>query len=126
MGIVYLAALAAAVLMLRYIIRHLRKGGGCCGAHEAPAKHIRAADRDRSHYPYHYTVQIAGMVCGNCAKRVENLFNETGSCLAKADLADKSAVIHTKQRMTRTECAEMLDQIGFTLIDIRQHRAKPA
>ena len=85
--IVYFAALAAVIaLMIGYMVRHLRSGGGCCGTHEAAPKAVRPADRDLSHYPYHYTAQIDGMVCGNCVRRAENAFHGLG-CLASVDLA---------------------------------------
>lgn len=122
MKIICFAALAAVIaLLIGYIVRHLNNGGGCCGTHEAPAKRIRAADRNPSHYPYHYTVQIDGMVCGNCARRVENLFNETGNCFASVDLAKKSAEIYAKRKIERTECAKMLEDIGYTLIEREEH-----
>ena len=118
MVIVYFAALAAVIaLMIGYMVRHLRRGGGCCGEHKVPAKHIRAADRNPSHYRYHYTAKIEGMVCGNCVRRVENLFNETGDCFASVDLAEKVAEIHTNRKTERTECAKMLENIGYTLIE---------
>ena len=121
MVIVYFAALAAViVLMIGYMVRHLRSGGGCCGEHEVPAKHIRAADRNPSHYRYHYTAQIDGMVCGNCVRRVENMFHSQG-CLASVDLAKKTAMIHAKQQRNRQEIAKMLDEIGFTLIEWEEY-----
>ena len=122
MKILYFAAMAVIIaLIIRYMVRHLRSGGGCCGTHEASAKRIRAADRNPSHYPYHYTAQIAGMVCGNCARRVENLFNETGGCFASVDLAEKTAEIYTKRKIERTECAKMMENIGYTLIEWEEH-----
>ena len=122
MVILYFAALAAIIaLIVLYMVHHLRAGGGCCGSHEAPAKRIRAADRNPSHYPYHYTAQIEGMVCGNCARRVENLFNESGDCFASVNLAERCAEIYTKRKTERTECAKKLEHIGYTLIEWEEH-----
>ena len=117
MVILYFAALAAVIaLMIRYIVHHLRNGGGCCGAHEAAPKAVRPADREPSHYRYHYTAQIEGIVCGNCVRRVENVFHSQG-CLASVDLAKNTAMIHAKQQLSRQEITKMLDEIGFTLIE---------
>jgi copper chaperone CopZ len=121
MVIVYFAALAAVIaLMIGYMVRHLRSGGGCCGTHEAAPKAVRPADRDLSHYLYHYTAKIEGMVCGNCVRRVENAFHGLG-CLASVDLAKKTAMIHAKQQRNRQEIAEMLNEIGFTLIEWEEY-----
>ena len=121
MEILYFAVLAAFIaVIIRYIMRHLRSGGGCCGEHEAAPKAVRPADRDLSHYPYYYTAQIDGMVCGNCVRRVENAFHGLG-CLALVDLAKKTARIHAKQQRNRQEIAKMLDEIGFTLIEWEEH-----
>ena len=121
MEILYFAALAAVIaLMIGYMVRHLRSGGGCCGTHEAAPKAVHPADRDLSHYPYHYTAKIEGMVCGNCVRRVENAFHSQG-CLASVDLAKKTAMIHAKQQLNRQETAKMLDDIGFTLIEWEEY-----
>ena len=117
MKYLYFVAAASFIFLIWFVISKLRHGGGCCGEHEAPAKRIRAADQNPSHYRYHYTAKIEGMVCGNCVRRVENLFNETADCFASADLAEKVVEIHTNRKTERTECAKMLENIGYTLIE---------
>lgn len=56
---------------IRSYAKKLRQGGGCCGEREPAEKKVRVADRNRSHYPYHAVLKIDGMVCANCARRVE-------------------------------------------------------
>ena len=51
-------------------IHHLRHGGGCCGEHDAPAKKVRAADTNKSHYPHHLVMGVDGMTCQNCQRHV--------------------------------------------------------
>ena len=74
------AVLIAALLLLaawalrRTLIRS-RKGGGCCGDHEAAEKKVTVSDRNKAHYPYAVSLQIGGMTCENCARKVENALN---------------------------------------------------
>jgi hypothetical protein len=117
-GIVMISVILVALLIWG-AIRKLLHGGGCCGEHEPPTAKIRTADRDLSHYPYRYTAEIDGMVCGNCVRRVENAFHGQG-CLAQIDLAAKSAKIASKRKLSRQETANWLDEIGFTLIELKE------
>ena len=72
-NIIIVLLLAAAVGYGIYsFVHHLRCGGGCCGEHEAAAKKVRVADRDRSHYPHRLVLGVDGMTCQNCQRRVEN------------------------------------------------------
>ena len=116
----YLIAAAVIALLLWYLCRKLRHGG-CCGTHEAPVQKHNVTDKDPAHYPFRYTAKIEGMVCGNCARRVENLFAETGQCLARIDLANKTAVVYAKRRTERTDCAKLLESAGFTLVEWEEH-----
>ena len=49
--IIVLILVAAVGYGIYSFIHHLRHGGGCCGEHDAPAKKVRAADTNKSHYP---------------------------------------------------------------------------
>ena len=50
--IIVLILVAAVGYGIYSFIHHLRHGGGCCGEHDAPAKKVRAADTNKSHYPW--------------------------------------------------------------------------
>ena len=50
--IIVLILVAAVGYGIYSFIHHLRHGGGCCGEHDAPAKKVRAADTNKSHYPH--------------------------------------------------------------------------
>ncbi|MBE5807156.1 MAG: heavy-metal-associated domain-containing protein [Clostridiales bacterium] len=96
------AALAAAVAALVAwaavcTVRRMRRGGGCCGEHEAPVAKSAVKDRDRAHYPYETELQIGGMTCDNCARRVENALNALPDTWARVDLGERQARVRTKQ-----------------------------
>ena len=74
--IMIITAVCGAALIIFSIINKIRHGGSCCGEHEATADKIRVADHDLSHYPYHYTAEIEGMICIHCVRNVENAFHK--------------------------------------------------
>lgn len=116
------AAVCGVILIVFSVIRKIRHGGGCCGEHEAAAAKIRAADRDPSHYPYHYTVGIEGMVCARCVRNAENAFHAAGGIYAVADLGSKSARLYAVHPLTRREAAAVLDGTGYTLTDFKEEK----
>ena len=102
--------LAAVVLICAYAvysyIRKLRVGGGCCGEREAAPKRVKVRDRDKRHYPYVLTVTVDGMVCANCARRVENALNSLDGVWARVeDVAPAAPPCAQSPRRTRPRCA---------------------
>ena len=88
--------IAVAVLFVGVIIfikRKIRYGSSCCGEKEKAVDRIQASDTDASHYPYHYLIKVEGMTCGNCARRVENAFHQTGEALARVNLGTKQVKV---------------------------------
>ena len=61
--IIVLILVAAVGYGIYSFIHHLRHGGGCCGEHDAPAKKVRAADTNKSHYPHRLVMGVDGMTC---------------------------------------------------------------
>ena len=66
---------AAIILLIRRMKKKLLHGASCCGEHEEPQPKVKVADKNIKHYDYHYEAAIEGMVCSNCATRVENALN---------------------------------------------------
>ena len=96
-NIIIVLLLAAAVGYGIYsFVHHLRCGGGCCGEHEAAAKKVRVADRDRSHYPYRLVLGVDGMTCQNCQRHVENALNTLPDTLAEVNLSAQNVTVWTK------------------------------
>ena len=98
-------------------VRHFRgKGGGCCGEREPAEKKVRVADRNRSHYPYHAVLKIDGMVCANCARRVENAINRMDGYWAEADVAGAWANVHCKEKPDLGQLKEAVRAGGYTVL----------
>ena len=94
--IIVLILVAAVGYGIYSFIHHLRHGGGCCGEHDAPAKKVRAADTNKSHYPHRLVMGVDGMTCQNCQRHVENALNVMPGTWAAVDLAAQNVTILTK------------------------------
>lgn len=97
----------------------LTKGSSCCGTKEPPVKRIKPSDSDTSHYPHIYELKVEGMVCVNCARRVENAFISQGDMIAKADAMSKEVRLWSKRELSRQEAASIVGEAGYTLLDIK-------
>lgn len=103
------------IFSLKSYLKKLR--GGCCGAGgDGPEKKVKVADRNKEHYPYQATAEIDGMVCGNCATRVENALNSMDGVWAKVDLSKKQAAILSKQPLDEQEVRSAVRGQGYTVI----------
>ena len=113
-NVIIVLLLAAAVGYGIYsFIHHLRHGGGCCGEHDAPAKKVRAADTNKSHYPHRLVMGVDGMTCQNCQRRVENALNAMPGTWAAADLAAQQVSILTKESPDEAAIRQAIRDAGY-------------
>lgn len=113
-NIIIVLILAAAVGYGIYsFVHHLRCGGGCCGEHEAAAKKVRVADRDRSHYPHRLVLGVDGMTCQNCQRHVENALNAMTDTLAEADLSAQKVTVWTKADADEDAIRQAIRDAGY-------------
>lgn len=110
----------ALVLVLAWsvqrVARRARRGGGCCGEHEASLGRIRVRDRNRAHYPYEITLNIGGMTCENCARRVENALNALDGVWASVDLSGHTARVRAKTEPDRQALSEAVRRAGYVVL----------
>ena len=118
------AVLTAALLLLaawalrRTLIRS-RKGGGCCGEHESAEKKVTVSDRNKAHYPYAVLLQIGGMTCENCARKVENALNLLDGTWAVVSISGGSAKVLSKTPLDEAALREAVRGAGYVVIGCR-------
>ena len=118
------AVLIAALLLLaawalrRTLIRS-RKGGGCCGEHESAEKKVTVSDRNKAHYPYAVLLQIGGMTCENCARKVENALNLLDGTWAVVSISGGSAKVLSKTPPDEAALREAVRGAGYVVTDYR-------
>ncbi len=102
------------------IVKRIRHGSSCCGEHEAPPVKIRAQDTNKSHYKYVYELNVDGMHCANCARRVENAFNRENGLMAKADIGKKQVSVWSKTQMSESDMSKIISDSGYTMLSMRE------
>ena len=118
------AVLTAALLLLaawalrRTLIRS-RKGGGCCGEHESAEKKVTVSDRNKAHYPYAVLLQIGGMTCENCARKVENALNLLDGTWAVVSISGGSAKVLSKTPLDEAALREAVRGAGYVVTGCR-------
>lgn len=118
-AIIVVLLVMVCIFSLKSYLKKLR--GGCCGAGgDGPEKKIKVADRNADHYPYKTVAAIDGMVCANCATRVENALNAMDGVWAKVDLPKKQAVIRSKAPLEEQEVRSAVRKQGYTVMKLEK------
>ncbi|MBQ9333295.1 MAG: cation transporter [Lachnospiraceae bacterium] len=96
-------------------VRRIRYGSACCGTKTPNEKRIKIKDKNTANYPYRYLLDVDGMHCSNCARRIENALNKTEGRWATADVARKQVNLLSKHEETESEISETISRAGYTM-----------
>ena len=93
-----------------------KRGGGCCSEREAAVKKTAVRDRNKAHYPYKAAMEIGGMTCENCARRVENALNSVEGTWASVDISSKTAKVLSKTPIDEGALRSAVRGAGYTVM----------
>ena len=111
-------AAALAVLIAWAVLRvrqRAAKGSACCGERQETVKKTAVSDRNRSHYPYTVEMQIGGMTCQNCERRVENGLNARDGVWASVKLDTHSAQVLCKEMPDEQVLRQAVREAGYVV-----------
>ena len=111
--IIVLILVVAVVYGIYNYVHHLNHGGGCCGEHDAPARKVKAADTNKSHYLHRLVMGVDGMTCQNCQRHVENALNAMTDTLAEADLSAQKVTVGTKADADEDAIRQAIRDAGY-------------
>ena len=111
--IIVLILVVAVVYGIYNYVHHLNHGGGCCGEHDAPARKVKAADTNKSHYPHRLVMGVDGMTCQNCQRHVENALNILPDTLAEVDLSPQKVTVWTKADADEDAIRQAIRDAGY-------------
>ena len=118
--IVYIVLAVIVGLAIYGTVRRVRHGSSCCGEREPAPKKVRVSDRKASNYPYQYELNVDGMHCANCARRVENAFNSVEGFWATADVEEKKVKLRSKMAINEAVCRKTVDGAGYTMLSMKE------
>jgi copper chaperone CopZ len=96
-----------------------RSKSSCCGTAETVLPKA-VPDTDESHYPFRYNVAIDGMMCSNCASRVQNAINDGGDMWAHVNLGRHRAEVLAKSEKTENDFARLLGKTGYKVVGFEE------
>ena len=106
---------------IKGVIHRIRHGSACCGERDAPEKRVQPADKDKSHYPYKYTLAVDGMHCSNCTRHVENALNSIDGVWATASLEKKSVTVLSKKELESADLENEVSEAGYTVLAVSKN-----
>ena len=88
---------------------------GCCGsADSGEGRRVEVADKNPEDYPYTAVLDIKGMTCENCSRRLENAFHATEGQWARAN--ENGALLRSKHPLEQEDIRRTVQQAGYTLL----------
>ena len=115
-NVLLIAVIAALALAAGFTaLRRLRRGSACCGEREAAPKRVGVTDRNKAHYPCTVEMQISGMTCENCARRVENALNGQDGIWASVRIDTHKAVVRCKTAPDEAALRDVVRQAGYVV-----------
>ncbi|MBQ7519729.1 MAG: cation transporter [Clostridia bacterium] len=115
-GLILAAGIVAAALRVR---KRAKSGGGCCGDRPETLRKTPVKDHNRAHYPYEAELQIGGMTCENCARRVENALNSLDGVWATVRIDSHTAHLRLKAEPDMEQLREAVRQAGYVVMETR-------
>lgn len=117
MGNIIIGVLLAALIAWAVwrTVQRSKKGSACCGEREEAEAKVRVTDRNKAHYPYEVTMEIGGMTCENCARRVENALNRLDGVWASVRLDSRRARVRCKTAPEEAALREAVRAAGYVV-----------
>ena len=117
--IIIILILALIVILAIFSIRkRIKYGSACCGTRDAAPSKIRVRDKNKSHYPYTYTLTVDGMHCSNCARRVENALNSKKGIWASVKFENNTVLVRSKNPLEWSDISPLISAEGYTLKEL--------
>lgn len=93
---------------------------GCCNSGGDEVKKIKPKDKNILNYPFAFKIEISGMTCANCKRRVENAFNEKDGFYATVNLKQKDAIVRIKNKVSKDELKNIVQSQGYKVVSISE------
>ena len=118
-AVILLLLAALVVIGVKSYAKKLARG--CCGAGGGEAeRRVRVQDQNPAHYAHAVRLQLGGMTCANCARRVENALNGMDGVWARVNLKESVALVRMKTRVPEDALSRAVAQAGYTVTAVEK------
>ncbi|MBQ8081442.1 MAG: heavy-metal-associated domain-containing protein, partial [Clostridia bacterium] len=92
--------------------------------HEAADARVGVADHNHAHYPYEAMLDIGGMTCENCARKVQNALNRLDGVWASVSISTHRASVLMKSAPDEALLRQAVQQAGYivTNVEVKKNR----
>ena len=98
------------------VVKRVKSGSSCCGEKDPAPSKIKVKDKNKSHYPNTYYLEVDGMHCTGCVRKIQNEFNKNEGMWAKASLEKKQVILLTKFTVDKSKASQIVSDAGFTML----------
>ena len=103
----------AAILALWRVIRRFRRGSACCGEREKTVRRTGPARGRLGGAPYAAEIEIQGMTCENCARKIENALNELDGVRARVNYPERRATLRSSRPGMEAQARAKIREAGY-------------
>ena len=114
--VVLVILFAVIVVAVIGVVKRIKYGSSCCGERDAAPSKIKVKDKNKNHYTYTYYLEVDGMHCSGCVRKIENEFNKNEGMWAKANLENKQVKLLSKNTLDKSIASQIVSDAGFTMI----------
>jgi len=91
--------------------KHFKGEGDCCGGS------VAVKEKDINDVKDKKLINITGMHCENCAKRIQNKLNELEGLKAEVSFKDKKALLKSNKTIDLNRVKQVVNELGYEVND---------
>ncbi len=115
--VIFLLVIMMLGIAFYLFITKRHKGDSCCSPGEN-IKKVPPSDKDKKNYIYTTYLEIGGMVCEDCARKVENSLNSLEGVMSKVNFSTKKAIVMTKEPPNISSFKGAVKSAGFVVLNV--------
>ncbi|MCR5105534.1 MAG: cation transporter [Eubacterium sp.] len=115
--IIFIILVVILFFAIKNSIPHFRGEGGCCGG-SGKEKLVKPAKLEKVIETK--VVEIDGMRCENCHRRVQNALNSIEGVNAKVNGEKKQAIVKLGREIADSELEELINGMGYKVTSVRK------
>lgn len=112
---IIVVVIVIAAIAVRSTIKHFKGQGGCCGGGD-----YKPRRKKLKNVLYTKTFTVAGMHCGHCKKRVEEVVNDMAGVAGKVNLKKGELVVSYAEEVDDERIKAKIEKAGYTVTGCRE------